>query len=904
MSKGGNVLTEDFKNRKFYAEEASKAAEDLGTALEDGLSDSEAKSRKEKYGENRLEEKGSRTIFQMLVDQFKDFLIIILIIASIISIAVGELTDGIVILLIVILNAVLGVFQENKASNALKALQDMASPKAKVVRDGETKVIDSLDVVIGDIVLLEAGDYIPADLRLIDSANLKVDESALTGESVAVEKFADEVIPEDAPIGDRINSAYMSTIVTYGRASGIVTATGMDTEIGKIADMLNESKDDETPLQKKLAQFGKLLGIICIAVCVIIFGIGVARGQDMLEVFLIAVSLAVAAIPEGLPAVVTVVLAMGMQRMVKRNAIVKRLAAVETLGSTTVICTDKTGTLTQNKMTVTEIFDGKEDWDVTGTGYSFEGEIKSEGRNIEDIDMLLNAMVLCNDAEISDDDVIGDPTEGALIVAGAKAGKMREDMNEKYPRINEIPFDSDRKLMSTLNEMDGKDVLFTKGALDVVFSRCDRILKDGEVQPVTEEDRERIREKNKNYAESALRVLGYAYKETENKKDISDEENSLIFLGLTGMIDPPREEAKKAISLCKEAGIRVVMITGDHITTASAIGEQIGILDENSRALEGAAINDMSESELSETVKNTNVFARVSPEHKVKIVDSIRGNNEVVAMTGDGVNDAPSLKRADIGVAMGITGTDVSKEAANMILTDDNFASIVDAVEEGRIIYSNIRKFVGFLLSCNIGEILIIFLSMLAGWGAPLVAIQLLWVNLITDSLPAFALGLEPKNENVMDRNPRHPDEPLVDRHMKLAIGFQSVGLAIGTLASFRLGHIFIEAGQDPELLPKTFCFVTLICGEMLRAYSARSETKPIHSMKIFSNKLLNIAVIVAIGLLLAVMYIPGLQDIFHTVALSPKQLGIAVGFSIIPIIAGELAKIWKKDEIKAARKG
>ncbi|MDO5708117.1 MAG: calcium-translocating P-type ATPase, SERCA-type [Andreesenia angusta] len=881
---------------KIHIDSLDNIANELKTDFEKGISESEVSNRREKYGENRLEEKKSRTIFQMILDQFKDFLVIILIIASIISIAVGELSDGIVILLIVIINAILGVVQENRASNALKALQEMASPKAKVIRDGELKEIESINLVLGDIVIIESGDYIPADLRLIESNNLKIDESALTGESVAVDKDALARIKENAPIADRINLAYMSTIVTYGRAKGVVVSTGMDTEIGKIAGMLNESKDSQTPLQRKLAEFGKLLGIICIIVCIIIFGLGLIRGQNLLEIFLIAISLAVAAIPEGLPAVVTVVLAMGMQRMVKRNAIIKRLAAVETLGSTTVICTDKTGTLTQNKMTVLEIYDGENEWDITGTGYSFEGEIRGKG-SLKDIDMLLNAMVLCNDAEISEEEVIGDPTEGALIVAAAKAQKFKSDLNRLYPRIKEFPFDSDRKLMSTMHNINGRYIMLTKGAPDIVLSRSKKILLNGEIIELTEEIRNRITKKNSEYAESALRVLAFAYKEIEENSNIEEEENQLTFLGLTGMIDPPREEAKEAIKLCKSAGIRVVMITGDHITTASAIGRQIGLLDGNSLAIEGHKIDEYTDEEFKEIVKKTNVFARVSPEHKVRIVDSIKSNNEIVAMTGDGVNDAPSLKRADIGVAMGITGTDVSKEAANMILTDDNFASIVDAVEEGRIIYSNIRKFVGFLLSCNIGEILLIFISMLFGWGTPLLAIQLLWINLITDSLPAFALGLEPQNEEVMNKNPRHPDEPLVDRHMKIAIAFQSIGLALAALISYRIADIFIISGQDANLLPKTFCFVTLIFGEMLRAYSARSEIVPIHKMKILSNRLLNISVILAIGLLAAVVYIPTLQNIFHTVGLSLNQALIAVGLSILPIIAGEISKMLKKAE-------
>ena len=859
-----------------------------------GLDSNKVISNRTKYGENKLEEKKGRTIFQMILDQFRDFLVLILIIASIASILVGSISDGIVIILIVILNATLGVIQENKASNALEALKEMAAPKAKVIREGNIQIIESVELVPGDVVVLETGDYVPADLRLVESVNLKLDESALTGESVSVEKEADANLEEKTMVADRVNMAYMSTIVTYGRGTGVVVSTGMTTEIGRIASMLNEHEEEQTPLQKKLAEFGKVLGIICMIVCVIVFALGLARGQDTLEVFMTAISLAVAAIPEGLPAVVTVVLAMGMQKMIKKNAIVKKLAAVETLGSTTVICTDKTGTLTQNKMTVKSLYDGFEEWKVTGTGYSFEGEIIKENGETSDIDLLLKCMVLCNDSEVSENEVIGDPTEGSLVVAAAKRGIDKTDFNEKYPRLNEFPFDSDRKMMSTVNEVDGSKLVFTKGAPDNILEKSSFILDKGKIRELTDEDKKRIAKQNDSYANTALRVLGFAFKEIVDVKNVKNEEKNLIFLGLTGMMDPPREEVKDAISLCKKAGIRVVMITGDHITTSKAIAKEIGIIDSETQAMEGSLIDEYSDDEFKKAASKTNVFARVSPEHKVKIVDSIKSNGEVVAMTGDGVNDAPSLKRANIGIAMGITGTDVSKEAADMILTDDNFSSIVHAIEEGRTIYNNIRKFVGFLLSCNIGEILIIFIAMLVGWGTPLFAIQLLWVNLITDSLPAFALGLEKTDENVMEQKPRDPDATLVDKKMKLAIGFQAVGLAIAVLASYRIGVRIAVDTQDPIILSRTFCFITLIFGEMLRAYSARSESIPIYKMNVFSNKLLNISVFMGIALLFAVVYIEPLQGIFHTEALTISQLMIAIGLSIIPIITGEIAKSFK----------
>lgn len=887
---GGHTL------EKYYAKAPDQVVISLESNLKTGLQTSQIEDKLVKYGENRLKEKKGRTTFQMILEQFKDFMVIVLIAASILSIAVREIADGIVILGIVILNAILGVTQENKASNALKALKEMAAPKAKVIRNGELQSIDSPNLVPGDLIILEAGDYVPADVRLIESVNLKVDESALTGESVATEKDATEIFDEAAVLADRNNCAYMSTIVTYGRGQALVFATGMDTEIGKIASMLNEADEGTTPLQKKLAEFGKLLGIICIIVCAIIFGLGLLRQQPLLEVFMTAVSLAVAAIPEGLPAVVTVVLAMGMQRMIKRHAIMKRLSAVETLGSTTVICTDKTGTLTQNKMTVLNIYDGTSQWDVTGTGYTFDGEIKNNDKKIENIDQLLKAAVLCNDSQVSENAVIGDPTEGALIVLGAKGGYLKEALNAKYPRLKEFPFDSDRKMMSTLHEIEGSHLMFTKGAPDVVLTRSSKILIDGEIKELTEADRTRIKDMNASYANKALRVLGYAYKVLGANAQLENEEQELIFMGLTCMIDPPREEAKEAIKLCKKAGIRVVMITGDHITTASAIATEIGIITDSSQAMEGHKINDYTEDEFIEIVKNINVFARVSPEHKVRIVDAIKANGDVAAMTGDGVNDAPALKKADIGIAMGITGTDVSKEAADMILTDDNFASIVDAVEEGRIIYSNIRKFVGFLLSCNIGEILIIFVAILVGWAVPLVPIQLLWINLVTDSFPAFALGLEKGEKGVMDQKPRNPKEPLVDKRMRIAIGFQSIALAIATLASYRIG--FIMAGDlAPEqalTVARTFCFTTLIFGEMLRAYSARSEDLSLFKMKLFSNRFLNMSVAIAIVLLLVVLYVPFLQGIFSTAGLSLVQLATAIGLSLIPLFAGEAAKLVK----------
>jgi len=851
------------------------------------------------YGENVLVGKKRKSLFSMVLDQFKDFMIGVLIVAAIISIALGDTFEGFVIIGIVLLNALLGTYQENKASNALDALKSMAAPKAKVIRNGNITSISSKEIVPGDIVVLEAGDYVPGDLRLFESINLKIDESALTGESVAVEKNAGAVVSNDAALGDRLNSAFMSTIATYGRGKGIVIGTGMNTEIGHIASMLDDAEEGQTPLQEKLASFGKQLGIICVAVCIIIFGLGLIRGEDMFDIFMTAVSLAVAAIPEGLPAVITVVLATGMQQMTKRNALMKRLSAVETLGSTSTICTDKTGTLTQNKMTVLKVFNGTTEWDVTGTGYGYTGEfINPQQASPDQLQKLLQIAVLCNDADIKEEKVIGDPTEGALIVLGAKGGLMKSDLNSNYPRLKEFPFDSERKLMSTLHRIDGDMVMFTKGAPDVMLKRSTQLLLDNQLVDLTDAMKETILNKNNEYATEAMRVLGYGYKVVSEDAHLENEESELIFAGLSGMIDPPRDEAKAAVALCKKAGIRVVMITGDHITTASAIAHDIGILDKDSLAMEGVKIKDYSDVEFREIVKKTNVFARVSPEHKVKIVTAIKDNGDVVAMTGDGVNDAPALNEADIGIAMGITGTDVSKEAADMILTDDNFASIVDAVEEGRIVYSNIRKFVGFLLSCNIGEILIIFLAILFKWPVPLLPIQLLWVNLVTDSFPAFALGLESGEPGVMNKKPRSKNEPIIDRRMKVVLALQSIGLTIAVLTSYRIGFTLFGDGTENSLsLARTFCFITIIVGEMVRAYSSRSESKYMFKYNLFSNKYLNYSVLGALILLFVVIYTPFLANIFNTVPLNLPQLATAAFLGLVPTVFSELSKTIKVKE-------
>ena len=873
----------------FFSRSAADTAGELGVDVAVGLTDAEAQERSAKYGKNRLEGGKEKTIIQMALEQLKDFMVIILMIAAVISVILGETLEGVIIIAIVILNTFLGVYQENKASNALKALKEMSSPHAKVLRHGQIVEVASADVVPGDVTIMEAGDYIPADLRLIEVVNLKVDEAALTGESVPVEKDANVVLAEDATLGDRINCAYMGTVVTYGRGKGIITDIGMKTQMGNIADMLNDAGDESTPLQKKLDSLGKVLGIVCLAVCGVIFFLGLLRGMEFFDIFMLSVSLAVAAIPEGLTVVVTVVLAMGMQKMVKCNAIIKRLSAVETLGSTTVICSDKTGTLTQNKMTIQKLYNGMDTFDVSGTGYSPKGDILDvDGKpGADKVQKVIEGGLLCNDATYDPlkESILGDPTEGAMVVLAHKAGMEKEDWNKKYPRIQEIPFDSDRKLMSTYHKIDGKIVMYTKGAPDELLRRCVSIELDGKVEELSDVRREEILAKNQAFAEEALRVIGVAYRIVDKAVVDLEMENDLIFVGLMGMIDPPRVEAKDAVAVCKKAGIQVKMITGDHKVTASAIGAQLGI--ESERTVEGREINEMSDEELRECVKTTSIFARVSPEHKVRLVDAVRANGNIAAMTGDGVNDAPSLKHADIGVAMGITGTDVSKEAADMILTDDNFASIVSAVAEGRTIYANIRKVVGFLLSCNIGEILVLFFAMLIGFDEPLVAIQLLSINLITDAFPAFALGMEKEEAGIMDRKPRDPAESIVNGKMTVAVVMQSIFLALGTLGSFAYG-VYVHNDLD---VARTACFLTLVLGELLRAYSARSESTFVFKMKVFENGYLNKCVLASMAFMVASIYVPFLNPVFSTVPLTIDEMSVALILAFIPMLGGELAK-------------
>jgi Ca2+-transporting ATPase len=889
----------------WYQQSIEETSKTLGTDTATGLNPDEVKSRLEKYGPNELAHKEGASIFEMFLAQLKDYMVIILIIASIVSMALKEVTDAIVILVIVIINAVLGVIQEYRAGKALEALKKMSAPNAKVIRAGRTMAIPAVELVPGDIVVLETGDYIPADVRLFNSVNLKVEEAALTGESVPVEKDARAELSGDIGLGDQVNCGFMSTLVTYGRGSGIVTATGMSTVIGNIAKMIQEDKQEDTPLQRKLAQMGKLLGTACLAICAVVFVLGLLRGEEILTMFMTAVSLAVAAIPEGLPAVVTIVLALGMQRMAKHNSIMKKLHAVETLGSTTVICSDKTGTLTQNQMTIVKMYTLGQEVDVSGDGYNPTGKMSIQGEEVDlsqqpALSRLLEIQVLCNDARLdhvteggSDEwRIIGDPTEGAMVVAAAKAGINKDDINKAQPRLQEIPFDSQRKLMTTFHQTkDGQLAAFTKGAPDILVERCTSIMRsDGTVSPITPEDVKMIMDENKALAGQAFRVLAMAFKIVDavpEEPTPEKDEKDLVFCGLVGMIDPPRSEAIDAIKICKSAGIRAVMITGDYRDTAAAIAKQLGIISTENEVLTGAELNKMDDAQLDEAAKTVSVFARVSPEHKVRIVQAMKNNGEIAAMTGDGVNDAPALKRADIGVAMGITGTDVTKESADMIITDDNFSSIVAAVEEGRVIYSNIRKFVFFLMSCNVGEILIIFLSMILGWEIPLLAIHLLWVNLLTDAFPALALGTEKKEPGLMDVPPRDPNESIINRDMLINIAVQSLVMTAAVLFSFYYG--WQKYGLD---MGRTYALVTLISSELLRAYSARSEKLPIWKIGIFSNRNMNLATIVSFGLLLIIMFVPAFREVFNIEMFHWYDWDFVIIAAAMPLVFGELTKL------------
>jgi Ca2+-transporting ATPase len=900
--------------------------EQLETPGENGLSTEEVIRRRTIYGSNQITEAPRTTFWQMVLAQLNNFVIILLIVAAVISALLGDWVEAGAILAIVILNAVLGVVQESRAEEALAALKKLAAPEARVLRDGHRVSVPAGELVPGDIVFLEAGNYIPADVRLLEAVNLRIEEAALTGESLPVEKNAAAVLEKDIPIGDRKNTAFMGTLVSYGRGKGVVVATGMQTQLGLIAGMLQSVEQEETPLQRRLDQLGKVLGWGALGVCALVFVIGILRSGGELDaivnMFMVAVSLAIAAVPEGLPAIVTISLALGMREMIRRHALIRRLSSVETLGSATVICSDKTGTLTQNEMTVTRVWADGQTFEVTGSGYTPIGDFKLGGQHITPaaypgLMVSLWLGVLNNDAHLevlhqngSDASyrVIGDPTEGAILVAAHKAGLLAEPLTQAYPRAGEIPFDSDRKRMVTLHlaydpliqgalqiPALGKDwyVIAVKGAPDVVLNLCSyyQSSQGGLPQVLDEQARQRILSANDYLTANALRVLGVAYRPAADKPtevNSSVLESELIFAGLIGMIDPPRPEVIPALLKASGAGIRTVMITGDYPNTARAIAEEIGLLRPGHRVVTGHDMDGWDESTTQRMAMETDVYARVSPEHKMRIVDALRANNQVVAMTGDGVNDAPAIKRADIGVAMGITGTDVAKETADMVLTDDNYASIVSAVEQGRIIYSNIRKFVYYLLSCNLAEIAIIFLALLFGWPSPLTPLQLLWLNLVTDGAPALALGTEKGDPDIMSQPPRPPKESIINKTMRTGILVQTVAITAVTLFAYYLGR-----NSDPQHLAfaETMAFVTLSASELLRAYTARSEFFPLLKIGIFGNKFMNYALVSSLVLILAVIYIPFLQNVFDTRPLGWSQWLEILPLLLIPSLAAEVTK-------------
>ncbi|NFV13115.1 calcium-translocating P-type ATPase, PMCA-type [Clostridium sp. FAM 1755] len=867
----------------WFNKTSKEILEELNVDISTGLSSDEVERRKEKYGLNKLNSQKQKSLLKMFFEQINDILIYILLAAAIISGVLGEVSDAIIIGVVIIINTVIGVVQESKAEKALEALKQLSTPKALVKRNGESIEIPSEDVVPGDVIILDAGRYVPCDLRLIETANLKIEESTLTGESVPVEKHAEEKLEDPkTALGDQKNMAFMSTLATYGRGIGVSVGTGMNTEIGKIAKMLEGEDKELTPLQKKLAELGKILGFAALGICALMFVVGLFQKRDILEMFLTAISLAVAAIPEGLPTIVTIVLAMGVQKMIKENAIIRKLPAVETLGAVNIICSDKTGTLTQNKMTVIKFYANKETQDIDKLNIQ---------NNIHKI--LLENLVLCNDATFSKDSSTGDPTEIALLEAGSKYNIIKNDIENEHKRIDEIPFDSDRKLMTTVNIFGDKNYVMTKGAIDNLLKISTKAYIDGEIIPLTEDIKQNIMYASNTMSKNALRVLGASYKTLEDDNYSKENlETDLIFIGLVGMIDPPRESVKGSILECKNSGIKTIMITGDHKVTAFAIAKELGIAEDESQAIFGYELDDMSDSELSSKIEDLRVFARVSPEHKVKIVKALKSKGNIVSMTGDGVNDAPSLKAADIGVAMGITGTDVAKGASDMVLTDDNFSTIVSAIKEGRNIFNNIKKSIIFLLSCNLGEILALFIGILLGWPAPLRPIHLLWVNLITDSLPALSLGIDPGDPDIMDEKPRDPKESLFAGGAGISLILNGLLIGVLTLIAFEVGRIRYS---DSLMHAQTMAFVVLSVSQLFHSFNMRHPKKSIFQLGLFTNKYLFASVLFGIFLQNMVITIPFLASTFKVFKLTMQDWVFVCILSIIPLVLNELVKLFKR---------
>lgn len=884
---------------KFHEMRQEDIEQSLNTNYQEGLSTDDVEKRRKQFGYNQLEEAEKQSALLLFFSQFKDFMVLVLLAATLISGLLGEYIDAIAIIAIVLINGFLGFFQERKAERSLQALKELSAPQVSVLRDGKWVKVVSKEVIIGDIIRFGSGDRIGADVRLIETNNLEIEESALTGESVPVAKSTNPVNGENMSLGDLENMAFMGTMVTRGNGIGVVTSIGMKTAMGQIADMIQKAETMITPLQRKLEELGKILISVALVLTALVVGIGVIQGHDMYTMFLAGVSLAVAAIPEGLPAIVTVALSLGVQRMIKKKAIVRKLPAVETLGCASVICSDKTGTLTQNKMTVTHLWSGGRTWTVTGTGYEPDGQFYSGEQRVTPhsenaLQQLLTFGMICNHAELVTREenfvVDGDPTEGALLVAGLKAGLSRESLQKKFTIIKEFPFDSTRKMMSIIVvDQNGKHFSVTKGAPDVLVGKSESILWEGRLQYKSTEIFQKVEEAISEMSSNALRNIAIAYKPL-NERSIegikeNDIEEGVTFIGLQGMIDPPRPEVKQAVKECRAAGIKTVMITGDHILTAKAIAKQLGILKNKDRVLDGKALNQMEVHELEEIVEEVSVFARVSPEHKLKIVKALQNRGHVVAMTGDGVNDAPAIKSSDIGVAMGITGTDVAKESSSLVLLDDNFATIKSAIQEGRNIYENIRKFIRYLLASNVGEILVMLFAMLLALPLPLVPIQILWVNLVTDGLPAMALGLDKPEDDVMKRKPRHPKEGVFAR----GLGWKVVsrGFLIGgvTLLAFMLSY---KTHPDHLAYAQTVAFATLVMAQLIHVFDCRSEVS-VFSRNPFGNMYLVWAVLSSLVLMLLVIYIPSLQPIFHTVPIVLKDWFLIIGLSSVPtfLLAG-----------------